>query len=76
LAVINQRDGISVSTSSHTLDTARIYGRRIIGMGSGRSVYGDAPEHLTEPTIRGIYGGVGTEAVDEMHHRHQPSNAQ
>lgn len=37
LADINQRDGITVLTNLHTLDTARTYCRRIIGMSAGQS---------------------------------------
>ena len=35
LADINRRDGITVLTNLHTLDTARTYCRRIIGMSAG-----------------------------------------
>ena len=36
LADINRRDGITVLTNLPTLDTARTYCRRIIGMSAGR----------------------------------------
>jgi phosphonate transport system ATP-binding protein len=65
LAEINQRDGITVLTNLHTLDTARAYCRRIIGMSAGRIVFDGAPEALTEPVIREIYGQPGQEALDE-----------
>jgi phosphonate transport system ATP-binding protein len=57
---INQRDGITVLTNLHTLDTARTYCRRIIGMSAGRIVFDGKPEELTDPVLRTIYGETGT----------------
>ncbi|MBN8872953.1 MAG: phosphonate ABC transporter ATP-binding protein [Rhodospirillales bacterium] len=65
LADINRRDGITVLTNLHTLDTARAYCRRIIGMSNGRIVFDGAPEDLTEPAVRAIYGEHGAEQIDE-----------
>ncbi len=65
LADINRRDGITVLTNLHTLDTARTYCRRIIGMSSGRIVFDGAPEALTDPVLRDIYGQADAAAVDE-----------
>jgi phosphonate transport system ATP-binding protein len=65
LADINRRDGITVLTNLHTLDTARTYCRRIIGMSAGRIVFDGAPEALTDPVLREIYGQSGPEALDE-----------
>jgi phosphonate transport system ATP-binding protein len=65
LADINQRDGITVLTNLHTLDTARAYCRRIIGMSQGRIVFDGPPGALTDATLRAIYGTAGHEAVDE-----------
>ncbi len=66
LADINRRDGITVLTNLHTLDTARTYCRRIIGMSAGRIVFDGAPEALTEAVLRDIYGQAdGTGALDE-----------
>ena len=65
LAEINRRDGITVLTNLHTLDTARTYCRRIIGMSAGRIVFDGAPEALTDPVLRDIYGQTGPEALDE-----------
>ena len=63
LADIN-RDGITVLTNLHTLDTARTYCRRIIGMAAGRIVFDGTPDDLTEPAVRAIYGNAD-DAVDE-----------
>lgn len=65
LADINRRDGITVLTNLHTLDTARTYCRRIIGMSSGRIVFDGAPEALTDQVLREIYGQTADEGVDE-----------
>jgi phosphonate transport system ATP-binding protein len=56
LADINQRDGITVLTNLHTLDTARAYCRRIIGLSNGRIVFDGPPDDLTEPVLDAIYG--------------------
>jgi phosphonate transport system ATP-binding protein len=53
---INLRDGITVITNLHTLDTARTYCNRIIGMAAGRVVFDGAPEELTRETVRMVYG--------------------
>ena len=65
LADINRRDGITVLTNLHTLDTARAYCRRIIGMAAGRIVFDGAPEALTGPVLREIYGQSSQETLDE-----------
>ena len=66
LADINQREGITVLTNLHTLDTARTYCRRVIGMSQGRIVFDGAPELLTEPVLRQIYGQQDSDvALDE-----------
>ncbi len=44
LADINRHDGITVLCNLHTLDTARAYCGRIIGMAAGRIVFDGAPE--------------------------------
>jgi len=66
LADINRRDGITVLTNLHTLDTARAYCRRIIGMSRGRIVFDGAPEALTDAALNQIYGQSGSdERLDE-----------
>jgi phosphonate transport system ATP-binding protein len=44
---INQQDGITVICNLHTLDTARNYCDRIIGMQDGRIVFDGTPDLLT-----------------------------
>ena len=59
LRSINEQQGITVITNLHTLDTARAYCRRIIGMAAGRVVFDGTPEQLTETAAREIYGADG-----------------
>ncbi|KKB13761.1 phosphonate ABC transporter ATP-binding protein [Devosia geojensis] len=52
-------EGITVITNLHTLDTARAYCDRIIGMSAGRVVFDGTPEQLTTDVARTIYGADG-----------------
>lgn len=62
---INQRDGITVITNLHTLDTARNYCERIIGMAAGEVVFDGAPGELTSAAVRMIYGSATDTDIDE-----------
>jgi len=53
---INARDGMTVITNLHTLDTARVYCERIIGMAAGRVVFAGTAKELTREAVRMIYG--------------------
>jgi phosphonate transport system ATP-binding protein len=53
---INEREGITVITNLHTLDTARNYCERIVGMAAGRVVFDGRPSDLTADAVREIYG--------------------
>lgn len=53
---INQREGITVITNLHTLDTARTYCNRIIGMSAGAVVFDGPPEELNRDAVRMVYG--------------------
>ncbi|WP_113153975.1 phosphonate ABC transporter ATP-binding protein [Nitratireductor sp. OM-1] len=57
LADINALEGITVITNLHTLDTARAYCNRIVGMAKGAVVFDGPPEALTSEAVRTIYGG-------------------
>jgi phosphonate transport system ATP-binding protein len=52
-------DGITVITNLHTLDTARAYCGRIIGMAAGKVVFDGTPDELTSDVARTIYGADG-----------------
>ncbi len=59
LRSINDEQGITVITNLHTLDTARAYCERIIGMSQGRVVFDGTPNQLTTDIAREIYGADG-----------------
>ncbi len=56
---INRRENITVITNLHTLDTARAFCERIIGMSKGRVVFDGTPDELTMDAARAIYGVEG-----------------
>ncbi len=59
LRSINTEDGITVICNLHTVDTAKMYCDRIIGMVTGRMVFDGAPAELSTKKIREIYGVDG-----------------
>jgi phosphonate transport system ATP-binding protein len=52
---INKHFGITVLCNLHSLDLARSYCDRLIGMAAGRVVFDDAPAALTEHIARELY---------------------
>ena len=64
LRTINLEDGITVLCNLHTLETARAYCDRIIGMAQGQVVFDGSPAALTADMLLEIYGG---EALDTVH---------
>jgi phosphonate transport system ATP-binding protein len=56
---INRTQKITVITNLHTLDTARNYCERIVGMRGGKVVFDGTPADLTEAAAREIYGADG-----------------
>lgn len=53
---IHDEDGRTVIANLHTLDTARRYCDRVIGMRRGRIVFDGRPDQLTTGVARDIYG--------------------
>jgi len=53
---INETENITVICNLHTLDTARNYCERIVGMREGRVVFDGTSETLTTQAAREIYG--------------------
>jgi phosphonate transport system ATP-binding protein len=53
---IHEEDGRMVIANLHTLDTARRYCDRVIGMRDGRIVFDGTPDQLTTGVARDIYG--------------------
>ena len=68
LADINRREGITVVTNLHTLDTARNYCERVVGMAAGEVVFDGPAEDLTTEAVRMIYGAVsdGSDISEEI----------
>ncbi|MEQ9260455.1 MAG: phosphonate ABC transporter ATP-binding protein [Roseovarius sp.] len=60
LRKIHEEDGRTVIANLHTLDTARRYCDRVIGMLHGRVVFDGTPEQLTTGVARDIYGADGS----------------
>ncbi len=53
---IHEEDGRTVMCNLHTLDTARRYCDRVIGMRGGRVVFDGTPDLLSTAAAREIYG--------------------
>src|SRR5262245_15118147 len=65
LRTINRQDGLTVLCNLHTLEMARAYCDRIVGMAQGQVVFDGSPAVLTAETLQQIYG---TEAHDPGPH--------
>lgn len=61
---INKHFGITVICNLHSLDTARTYCDRLVGMAQGRVVFDDVPAALTEQTARSLYGLEAADVID------------
>jgi len=61
LSAINREQGLTVLCNLHTLDTARSYCDRIIGMAAGEVVFDGRPESLTRDAVQRIYGTAGSD---------------
>jgi phosphonate transport system ATP-binding protein len=55
LRTINREDGMTVLCNLHTLETARAYCDRIVGMAQGQVVFDGSPTALSADTLRDIY---------------------
>jgi phosphonate transport system ATP-binding protein len=64
LRTINREDKITVICNLHTLDTARNYCDRIVGMQAGAVIFDGSPAELTQQRARAIYGAEA-DAFDE-----------
>jgi len=64
LSAINREHGLTVLCNLHTLDTARSYCDRIIGMAAGEVVFDGRPESLTKAAVQRIYGAAGAQEED------------
>lgn len=65
LAAINRDLGITVLCNLHSLDVARSYCKRLVGMSAGRIVFDGVSAALTEDMVRALYG-VEASMVSEV----------
>lgn len=61
---INKHFGITVICNLHSLDLARTYCDRLIGMATGRVVFDDVPAALTPQIARDLYDLEADEVMD------------
>lgn len=61
---INKHFGITILCNLHSLDIAKTYCDRLVGMANGRVVFDGAPEALTMETARDLYGLEASEVID------------
>jgi phosphonate transport system ATP-binding protein len=61
---INKHFGITVVCNLHSLDTARTYADRLVGMAQGRVVFDGAPSALTDDVARELYGLEAHDVMD------------
>ena len=62
---VNRRLGITVICNLHSLELARAYCDRLVGMANGRVVFEGAPGELTDAVARELYGMEAKEAVGD-----------
>jgi len=61
---INRHYGITVICNLHSLDLARAYCDRLVGMAQGRIVFDGAPAALTDAAARELYGIEAGDVLD------------
>jgi phosphonate transport system ATP-binding protein len=61
---INKHFGITVLCNLHSLDLARGYCDRLVGMSAGRIVFDDVPATLTDDVARDLYGLEAGDVLD------------
>jgi phosphonate transport system ATP-binding protein len=62
---LNKHFGITVVCNLHSLDLARGYCDRLVGMAAARGGFDGVPARLTEATARELYGLEAGEVMDE-----------
>ncbi len=65
LAEVNKRYGITVVCNLHSLDLARAYCDRLVGLVAGRVVFDGRGFDLTEDVARRLYGLEAGEVLDD-----------
>ncbi len=62
---INRHFGITIICNLHSLELARAYCDRLVGMANGRVVFEGGPSELTDAVARELYGMEAKEAVGD-----------
>ncbi|XYD11205.1 phosphonate ABC transporter ATP-binding protein [Methylobacterium sp. NMS12] len=75
LADVNRRYGITVLCNLHSLDLARAYCDRLVGLAAGRVVFEGGPFDLTEDVARRLYGLEAGEVLDDSAQREAEQRA-
>ena len=70
---INREYGISIICNLHSLDLARAYCHRLVGMAAGRVVFDGTPEQLTDAAASELYGIEAKEVVRVPQREKAPS---
>lgn len=65
---INKHFGITVICNLHSLDIARTYCDRLIGIAAGKVAFDDVPEALTETISRDLYGLEAGDVLEPSSH--------
>jgi phosphonate transport system ATP-binding protein len=63
---INRHFGLTVLCNLHSLDLARTYCDRLVGMAGGRVVFDDVPAALTDSVARELYGLEANEVMERQ----------
>ena len=63
---INRHFGLTVLCNLHSLDLARSYCDRLVGMSAGRVVFDDVPAALTDRVARELYGLEANEVMERQ----------
>ena len=63
---INRHFGLTVLCNLHSLDLARGYCDRLVGMAAGRVVFDDVPAALTDSVARELYGLEANEVMERQ----------
>jgi phosphonate transport system ATP-binding protein len=65
IRAINHEDGMTVLCNLHTLEVARTYCDRIVGMVQGQVVFDGSPAALTADTLQELYGREARHTVPD-----------
>ncbi|SCY99212.1 phosphonate ABC transporter ATP-binding protein [Microvirga guangxiensis] len=74
LAKINREYGITVLCNLHSLDLARAYCDRLVGMSAGQVVFDGGPLDLTDDVSRRLYGLEAADVVEFEHIKEDQSS--